>query len=65
MKTMAYVYRFNDRVAMYIGEGRTVYLSARDAMSIGAALRACAADIAKCDFTASQFPTREWTISEN
>jgi hypothetical protein len=60
----AHVYRFNDSVAVYIGGDRTVYLSARDAKSIGAALKACAADIAKCDFTASQIPTREWTISE-
>lgn len=65
MKKTAHVYRFNDRVAVYLGSsGSTVYLQPREAKAIAAAMNACARDIAKCEFTSSQMCTRDFELSE-
>lgn len=64
MKKIAHVYRFNDRVAVYLGDGSTVYLQPREAKAIAAAMNACRRDIAKCDFVSSQMGTLDFELSE-
>lgn len=65
MKKIAHVYRFNGRVAVYLGGGSTVYLQPREAKAIAAAMNACCRDIAKRDFASSQMGTRDFELSEN
>ncbi len=56
---MARIYRFNDKVAIDLGDGANVYLSPKAALAIGFALSECAYDIGKAKFTESLFSTVE------
>ena len=54
------VHRFRDSVAVHLGDGSTVYLSAEQAESLADALSECAADIKRYTFYASPFNKREF-----
>lgn len=62
MKT-AQVHRFRDKVAIYIGTGDTVYLSADMAEAIGHALLNCSEDVRDREFTNSAFTTEEFKFT--
>jgi hypothetical protein len=53
----ASIHRFRNAVALYIGNGQTVYVSAQVSRKIAKALNACARDIVARDFTESKFQT--------
>lgn len=54
----ASIHRYRDKVAIYLGEGKTIYLTVRDAEFIAQALDDCATDIRNVNFTNSEFTTR-------
>lgn len=58
----AQVHRFHGKVAIYVGNGDTVYLSPDDAEIIAQALDDCAHDCRERCFTESEFSTREVDI---
>jgi len=60
--SVASVHRFGEKVAVYVGTGETVYLTADQAKNLAAALSSCAANISVCKFTDSNFGTE--TIKE-
>lgn len=63
--TRAQVHRFRDCVAVYVGDGRTCYLTPAFANKLAAALRGCAHNIEnEPEFAHSQFQTVE-LIGEN
>lgn len=59
MKIVASVHRFGDQVAIYVGDGSTTYLTAKQARRLGAALRDCARSVVNEKFVDSAFGTRE------
>lgn len=58
MKTVAQVHRFGDKVAVYVGDGSTTYLTAKQARALARALRTCAKSVVEEKFTNSEFGTR-------
>ncbi len=57
----AQVHRFRDHVALYVGNGETVYVKPQDARTLGEALLACADDVEiQPNFSLSQVGTKEW-----
>lgn len=65
MKT-AQVHRFRNAVAIYVGTGETVYLTAQAADDIADALRACAENVrTEPQFAHSSFNTRAFVLEEN
>jgi len=56
---IASVHRFHDTVAVYIGMGETIYLSAKEAAALARALNACSRDIKKSSFVNSEFKTTD------
>lgn len=54
---MLQVHRFNETIALFLGNGDTVYLSPSDAMELATALNGCATDISNNKFTDSAFST--------
>ena len=64
MKT-AQVHRFRNAVAIYVGMGETVYLTAQAAADIAEALRACAENIrTEPSFAHSSFTTRAFVLED-
>ena len=59
MKTIASVHRFHDQVAIYVGDGSTTYLTAKQARALARALRDCAKSVVDERFVDSAFGTRE------
>ena len=59
MKNVASVYRFGDQVAIYVGDGSTTYLMAKQARALARALRDCAKSVVDEKFFESSFGTRE------
>jgi len=59
MKSIASVHRFGDKVAVYVGDGSTTYLTAKQARRLGAALRDCARSVVNEKFVNSEFGTRD------
>lgn len=59
MKTIASVHRFGDQVAIYVGDGSTTYLTAKQARALARALRDCAKSVVDERFVDSTFGTRE------
>lgn len=53
----AQVHRFREKVAIYLANGATVYLSPKEAKAIAKALNGAARDIKDNSFTNSQFST--------
>ena len=53
--TIARIHRFRNAVALHVGTGETVYLSAEQALQFGQALRDCADDCREVKFTDSTF----------
>ena len=51
------VHRFGDKVAIYIGTGATVYLTADEALQLGRQLMDCACDVQHLKFSSSTFHT--------
>lgn len=62
---IARVYRFNGKVAVHFGEGKTCYLLPSDAQMIFSAVEECAVDIKHQPiFSQSGFRTIEIELSE-
>ena len=59
MKTIASVHRFGDQVAIYVGDGSTTYLTAKQARALARALRDCAKSVVDEKFVDSAFGVRE------
>ena len=59
MKTIASVHRFGDQGAIYVGDGNTTYLTAKQARALARALRDCARSVVNEKFFESSFGTRE------
>ena len=59
MKTIASVHRFVDQVAVYVGDGNTTYLTAKQARALARALRDCAKSVVDEKFFESSFGTRD------
>jgi hypothetical protein len=59
MKNIASVHRFGDQVAIYVGDGSTTYLTAKQARALARALRDCAKSVVDEKFVDSAFGTRE------
>ena len=59
MKSIASVHRFGDQVAIYVGDGSTTYLTAKQARALARALRDCAKSVVDEKFVNSEFGTRE------
>lgn len=57
MKTFVQIHRFGDCVAMYLADGKTVYMTPKDAGKIAAQLRDCAKDVRAVKFGSSTFRT--------
>jgi hypothetical protein len=60
----ARVYRFRDKVVVSIGDGAEVYLDAVAAAELGESLAACAADVKRFNFKASEYATREIKLGD-
>lgn len=59
----AQVHRFRDKVALYVGNGDTVYIDRDTAEMIAQALDDCATDVGNIsDFSRSEFKAREIDI---
>jgi len=62
--TTARIYRFQDHVAIHLGEGKTHYLTPQEAQDICLALKECETDINRqSNFAKSGFITREIGIA--
>ena len=57
METMASVHRFGDKVAVYVGDGSTTYLTVKQARALAHALRTCAKSVVDERFVDSSFGT--------
>lgn len=57
------VHRFNDDVAVFIGNGSTIYIPAEAAIRLSSALRDCADDISARKFVDSKFTS--WDLEVN
>lgn len=55
MKVIANVDRFHDNVTIYVGDGNTVYLTAKQARTLAQALMACAKSVVNEKFVDSNF----------
>ena len=55
MKIVASVHRFGDQVAIYVGDGSTTYLTAKQARALARALRDCAKSVVDEKFVDSNF----------
>lgn len=53
----AQIHRFREKVAIYLANGATVYLSPKEAKAIAKALNGAARDIKNNTFTQSEFST--------
>ncbi|QYW06540.1 hypothetical protein uav_009 [Pseudomonas phage UAVern] len=60
----AQIHRFRDKVAIYLANGETVYLSPEEAKTIGQALNAAAVDIENNTFVQSTFSTVHIPLSD-
>lgn len=58
----AQIHRFREKVAIYLANGSTVYLSPKEAKEIAKALNACTRDIKANSFANSQFHTTHVTL---
>ena len=58
------IHRFGDTVAMYLGEGETVYLTPKQAKEIAKALNACAKDCKDKTYLSGTFSTKEFTLED-
>ena len=61
---MAQVHRFHDKVAVWLGGGDTVYLTAEEAIKLGNKIAAYGRDVKACKFTDSEMGTFNATISD-
>lgn len=59
MKTMASVHRFGDKVAIYVRDGSTTFLTAKQARALARALRDCAKSVVDEKFVDSSFGVQE------
>lgn len=59
MKNIANVHRFGDKVAVYVGDGSTTYLTAKQARALARALRDCAKSVVDEKFVDSAFGSRD------
>ncbi len=59
MTQRAQIHRFRDTVAIYLGDGSTVYLEPLQAVKIANKMKACAKDIKSNGFASSEFKTFE------
>lgn len=59
MKCIASVHRFGDQVAVYVGDGSTTYLTAKQARALARALRDCAKSVVDEKFVDSSFGCQE------
>ena len=59
MNNIASVHRFGDKVAIYISNGSTTYLTAKQARALSRALRACAKSVVDEKFVDSSFGVQE------
>jgi hypothetical protein len=57
MKTIASVHRSGDKVAVYVGDGSTTYLTVKQARALAHALRTCAKSVVDERFVDSSFGT--------
>ena len=57
MKSIASVHRFGDKVAVYVGDGSTTYLTVKQARALAHALRTCAKSVVDERFVDSSFGT--------
>lgn len=55
----AQVHRFGDKVAVYVGNGETAYLTAKQARALARALNGCARSVVNETYGASNFTTVE------
>lgn len=55
----AQIHRFREKVAIYLANGSTVYLTPSEAKAVAKALNACAKDIKARGFGDSEFHTVE------
>lgn len=60
----AQVHRFGDCVAMYLSDGKTVYMTPKDAQAIAKALTACSRDVKAHKFVDGQFKTTEFALAD-
>lgn len=54
------IHRFNDKVAIYLGTGKEIYLTSDQARLISEAIDSCAVDIERKKFTESTFRTQSF-----
>lgn len=59
MNNIANVHRFGDKVAVYVGDGSTTYLTAKQARALARALRDCAKSVVDEEFANSAFGSRD------
>ena len=57
MNTIASVHRFGDKVAIYVGDGSTTYLTVKQARALAHTLRTCAKSVVDERFVDSSFGT--------
>jgi hypothetical protein len=60
----AQIHRFHDKVAMYLGDGQTVYLKPHDAMVLASKMLECYRDIEARRFRDSTFATFDMELEE-
>jgi hypothetical protein len=56
------IHRFRDKVAIHVGNGETVYLTAGEAWDIGEKLKECSTDVETTEFVHSPFSTFSATV---
>ena len=61
---MAQVHRFGDEVAVWLGDGKTIYLTPKAANAIADAMHQCTNDISCNKFTNSAFGTVNVDVTE-
>ncbi|ATW58300.1 hypothetical protein CNR37_00093 [Pseudomonas phage ventosus] len=61
---LAQVHRFREKVAIYLANGETVYLTPKEAKEVAKALNGAAKDIKQHSFSASEFRTVQIQISK-
>lgn len=60
----ANVHRFHERVAVSLPIGPTQYLTPCEARALARALRACATDVDRVKFVASEFPSASIQVKD-
>lgn len=63
-KNYAQVHRYYDCVALHVGSGSTVYMPLEEARKLANVLICCAEDIRKNKFSASEFVTVEFALTD-